>query len=195
MVKNAGNCAGDEVVQLYLRDRFASMTRPVKELAGFKRIHMEPGEKVRVTFTVQADQSAFLDRQMRWKVEKGEIDVEIGSSSEDIRLKGTYRIYLDKHFKKVDDSHYAISPEIKKCVEFKKHNLLRDRYFQHIHMIVCRNVVIYFTDEAKDQVYENFHGALVDDGILFIGSTEQILHAKELGFESLRTFFYKKMKI
>ena len=62
-------------------------------------------------------------------------------------------------------------------------------------MIVCRNVVIYFTDEAKDQVYENFHGALEDDGILFIGSTEQILHAKELGFESLRTFFYKKMKI
>ena len=41
--------------------------------------------------------------------------------------------YLDKHFKKVDDSHYAISPEIKKCVEFKKHNLLKDRYFQHIH--------------------------------------------------------------
>ena len=88
---------GIEVVQLYLRDRFASMTRPVKELAGFKRIHMEPGEKVRVTFTVQADQSAFLDRQMRWKVEKGkDIDVEIGSSSEDIRLKGTYRITEDK---------------------------------------------------------------------------------------------------
>ena len=103
--------------------------------------------------------------------------------------------YLDKHFKKVDESHYAISPEIKKCVEFKKHNLLKDRYFQHVHMIVCRNVVIYFTDEAKDQVYENFHSSLVDDGILFIGSTEQILHAKELGFESMRTFFYKKMKI
>ena len=57
--------------------------------------------------------------------------------------------------------------KLKKCVEFKKHNLLKDRYFQHIHMIVCRNVVIYFTDEAKDQVYENFHGALVDEGILF----------------------------
>ena len=111
------------------------------------------------------------------------------------RLSDLPKKYLDKHFKKVDDSHYAISPDIKKCVEFKKHNLLKDRYFQHIHMIVCRKVVIYYTDEAKDQVYENFHGALVDDGILFIGSTEQILHAKELGFESLRTFFYKKMKI
>ena len=50
----------------------------------------------------------------------------------------------------------------------------------------CRHL---FQDEAKDQVYENFHGALADDGILFIGSTEQILHAKELGFESLRIIF------
>lgn len=107
VVKNAGNCAGDEVVQLYLRDRFASMTRPVKELAGFKRIHMEPGEKVRVTFTVQADQSAFLDRQMRWKVEKGEIDVEIGSSSEDIRLKGTYRITEDRWIDGAKRAFYA----------------------------------------------------------------------------------------
>jgi beta-glucosidase len=106
-VKNTGRVSGKEVVQLYLRDRFASMTRPVKELAGFKRIHMEPGEKVRVTFTVQADQSAFLDRQMRWKVEKGEIDVEIGSSSEDIRLKGTYRITEDRWIDGAKRAFYA----------------------------------------------------------------------------------------
>lgn len=113
VVKNAGNCAGDEVVQLYLRDRFASMTRPVKELAGFKRIHMEPEEKVRVTFTVQADQSAFLDRQMRWKVEKGDIDAEIGSSSENIRLKGTYRITEDKWINGVERAFYAKAREVR----------------------------------------------------------------------------------
>ena len=113
VVKNVGNCAGDEVVQLYLRDRFASMTRPVKELAGFKRIHMEPEEKVRVTFTVQADQSAFLDRQMRWKVEKGDIDAEIGSSSEDIRLKGTYRITEDKWINGVERAFYAKAREVR----------------------------------------------------------------------------------
>lgn len=113
VVKNAGNCAGDEVVQLYLRDRFASMTRPVKELAGFKRIHMEPEEKVRVTFTVQADQSAFLDRQMRWKVEKGDIDAEIGSSSEDIRLKGTYRITEDKWINGMERAFYAKAREVR----------------------------------------------------------------------------------
>lgn len=101
--------------------------------------------------------------------------------------------FLDKHFKKVDDNHYAINSEIKRCVEFKKHNLLKDPYFNHIHMVVCRNVVIYFTDEAKDQVYKGFHQALEPEGILFIGSTEQILHAKELGFQSIRTFFYKKV--
>ena len=62
----------------------------MKELAGFFRIHIEPKEKIRVTFTVKADRTAFLDREMRWKVEHGDIDVEIGSSSEDIRLKGMF---------------------------------------------------------------------------------------------------------
>lgn len=100
--------------------------------------------------------------------------------------------YLDAHFSKVDDKNYAISDKIKKCVTFKKHNLLEDKYFTNMSMIVCRNVVIYFTDEAKDKVYKQFHDSLRKDGILFIGSTEQILRAKELGFETLKTFFYKK---
>ena len=107
MVENAGDRAGDEVVQLYLRDRFASMTRPVKELAGFCRIHIEPKEKIRVTFTVKADQTAFLDREMRWKVERGDIDVEIGSSSEDIRLTGEFRITRDRWINGAERTFYA----------------------------------------------------------------------------------------
>lgn len=101
--------------------------------------------------------------------------------------------YLNKHFKKLDDMHYQISDEIKSRVTFKKHNLLKDAYFTGISMIVCRNVVIYFTDEAKDDVYRKFNKALSNNGILFIGSTEQILRCKELGFESVKTFFYKKI--
>ncbi|MDM8209824.1 glycoside hydrolase family 3 N-terminal domain-containing protein [Mediterraneibacter glycyrrhizinilyticus] len=108
-VENAGERAGDEVVQLYLRDRFASMTRPVKELAGFCRIHIEPKEKIRVTFTVKADQTAFLDREMRWKVERGDIDVEIGSSSEDIRLTGEFRITQDQWINGAERTFYAAS--------------------------------------------------------------------------------------
>ena len=106
-VENIGDCAGDEVVQLYLRDRFSSMTRPVKELAGFRRIHLESGEKEKVTFIVHADQTAFLDREMKWKVEKGDIDVEIGSSSEDIRLNGTFRITEDRQISGKDRTFYA----------------------------------------------------------------------------------------
>ncbi|MCM1267739.1 MAG: glycoside hydrolase family 3 C-terminal domain-containing protein [Bacteroidales bacterium] len=92
VISNIGDREGDEVVQLYLRDRFASMTRPVKELAGFQRISLKPGEKRKVVFEVAASQMAFLDKDMRWRIEKGTIDVEIGSSSEDIRLAGAYEV-------------------------------------------------------------------------------------------------------
>lgn len=102
--------------------------------------------------------------------------------------------YKSKWFHRVDDSHYEIDSRIKSCVRFSKHNLLADNYFTGIHLIVCRNVVIYFTEEAKSSIYQKFHDSLYDDGILFIGSTEQILRPKELGFESFTTFFYKKHK-
>ena len=91
-IENTGNCAGDEVVQLYLRDPYASIARPVKELAGFARVHLAAGEKKHVAFTVQASQTAFLDREMKWKVEKGNIEVQVGSSSEDIRLEDEFTI-------------------------------------------------------------------------------------------------------
>lgn len=101
--------------------------------------------------------------------------------------------FKSKYFTKVDDAHYKICDEIKKCVTFKKHNLLEDKYFQDVSLIVCRNVVIYFTEAAKDDIYKKFHESLAQKGILFIGSTEQILNAKEIGFKSLMTFFYQKI--
>ncbi len=106
-------------------------------------------------------------------------------------LEGLPKELLDKHFIKKDNG-YQIKDDIKACVEFKKHNLLEDLYPMGMHMIVCRNVVIYFTDEAKEGVYRNFYKSLQPRGFLFIGSTEQIIHAKELGFESVDSFFYQK---
>lgn len=102
--------------------------------------------------------------------------------------------YKTKWFHKVDDNHYAIDDRLKKCIQFRKHNLLADSYYEGVHLIVCRNVVIYFTDEAKNSIYKQFNDSLYDEGVLFIGSTEQILHPKEYGFESFTTFFYKKHK-
>lgn len=96
-----------------------------------------------------------------------------------------------KYFTKIGNS-YQISNEIKRRVEFHKHNLLADPYPMHYHMIVCRNVLIYFTDEAKDQIFRKYHSSLVNDGILFIGSTEQITNYAELGFDRNNSFFYVK---
>ncbi len=87
-VANTGKVAGAEVVQVYLRDREASVTRPVKQLAGFSRCELQPGEKKRITFHVYVGQLAFLNREYRLVVEPGEIDVMVGSSSEDIQLRG-----------------------------------------------------------------------------------------------------------
>ncbi len=98
-----------------------------------------------------------------------------------------------KYFTQIGPS-YQISDEIKKRVEFKEHNLLRDTYPTDFHMIVCRNVLIYFTEEAKDEVFRKFQKALAPGGILFIGSTEQIINHRDIGFERRNSFFYEKGK-
>lgn len=91
-VTNTGQREGDEVVQLYLHDLYASVTRPVKELKGFQRLTLAPGQKRTVTFVVAAAQLAFYDRKMLYVVEPGEVEVLVGSSSEDIRLTGRFEI-------------------------------------------------------------------------------------------------------
>lgn len=87
-VMNTGARAGDEVVQLYLRDVLASVSRPVIQLAGFQRIHLAPGESREVTFTLGREQLELLDRDLRRVVEPGAFRVLVGSSSKDIRLRG-----------------------------------------------------------------------------------------------------------
>jgi len=91
-LRNAGEADGDEVAQLYISDPYASMVRPVKELAGFRRIHLRAGEARRVTFSLRVDQMAFVDEDMNWKVEKGAYEAQVGASSEDIRLRGGYSV-------------------------------------------------------------------------------------------------------
>jgi beta-glucosidase len=91
-VKNVGSQKGGEVVQLYIRDNVASITRPVKELKGFKRVMLEPEEKKTIAFRLSIDQLAFYDRYMRFVVEPGTFDIMVGSSSEDIRLTGSFEV-------------------------------------------------------------------------------------------------------
>ena len=94
-VINAGQRGGEEVVQLYIHDVLASVTRPVKELKGFKRITLDPGQQKTVCFVLALSQLGFYDGQMAFVVEPGTIEVMVGSSSEDIRLQGTFEILGD----------------------------------------------------------------------------------------------------
>jgi len=83
-VENTGRRAGDEVVQLYIRDVVASMTRPVKELKGFQRVSLQAGEKRRVEFVLGPEQLGFWNRDMRYVVEPGEFQVMVGANSVDV---------------------------------------------------------------------------------------------------------------
>ena len=91
-VTNTGKRAGDEVVQLYTRDVISSVTTYEKNLAGFERIHLRPGETQTVTFTLDRKHLELLNADMKWVVEPGEFSIMAGASSEDIRLSGMIHV-------------------------------------------------------------------------------------------------------
>ncbi len=128
-------------------------------------------------------QATDLDKQVIAKAKVGLYsEKSVASVPDDLKRKFFTKVGLS----------YQISEEVKKRVEFKQHNLLKDDYGNGWNMIVCRNVLIYFTEEAKDGVFVNFQKALANKGVLFIGSTEQIINYKEIGYTRKNSFFYEK---
>lgn len=124
-----------------------------------------------------------LDKQVIAKAKVGLYsDKSIASVPEDFKKK---------YFTQVGPS-YKIADEIKERVTFQEHNLLKDTYPADYHLIVCRNVLIYFTEEAKDDIFRKFAKSLLRGGILFIGSTEQIINYKDVGFDRKSSFYYEK---
>ena len=99
--------------------------------------------------------------------------------------------FKDRFFTQVGPS-FQIASVIKNRVEYKQHNLLLDKFPTECDLIVCRNVLIYFTEEAKDEIFKKFYDSLKPGGILFIGSTEQIMNYKEIGYNRRSSFFYEK---
>lgn len=99
--------------------------------------------------------------------------------------------YLKKYFKQ-DGIMYTISADLKAAVKFQKQNLLLDKFDINHDLIVCRNVMIYFTEEAKHLLYQKFAQALKPGGLLFVGSTEQIFTPGQYMLEPVDTFFYRK---
>jgi chemotaxis protein methyltransferase CheR len=99
--------------------------------------------------------------------------------------------YLRRYFEEVQGS-FHVADRLKKAVKFRKQNLLLDCFGSHFDLIVCRNVMIYFTEEAKSALYHKFARALKPGGLLFVGSTEQIFSPGQYGFEPADTFFYRR---
>jgi len=91
-VTNIGEVAGDEVVQLYTTDEYAEFPRPVKELRGFLRLHLKPGEKKTVTFDLPVNMLAYYGEGLKLVLEPGTVKIKVGSSSEDIRLEAAFEI-------------------------------------------------------------------------------------------------------
>ncbi|MBJ2175922.1 glycoside hydrolase family 3 C-terminal domain-containing protein [Aureibaculum sp. A20] len=89
-IKNTGKRAGDEVVQLYVKDEVSSVTTYDSQLRGFERIHLKPNETKTVNFILHPDDLAILDKNMNWTVESGQFEIRIGASSEDIKLKENF---------------------------------------------------------------------------------------------------------
>lgn len=99
---------------------------------------------------------------------------------------------INKYFSKKNDKYY-INDKIKSMVNFKRHDLILERYQSNLDLIICRNVVIYFNNDIKDEIYTKFESSLKKGGLLFIGATESIYKYKEFGFEKLSTFIYQKV--
>lgn len=100
--------------------------------------------------------------------------------------------FIKKYFEETE-KNWKISEDIKSRVSFKQHNLLSDEYPKDCDLIICRNVMIYFTEETKSIMYHKFHDSLNKNGILFVGGTEQIILPNRYKLKPLKTFFYKKL--
>ncbi len=135
--------------------------------------------------------------QQRQKIVATDIDDTILNKAhngvyKEHEIKNMSKNDLDKYFTSKGDSYY-LSDKVKNMVAFKKHDLILDPYEKGFHVVVCRNVTIYFKNEAKNEIYKKIHNSLVPGGIFFTGATESIYNPKDLGFKKLSTFIYEKV--
>ncbi|GAA0107068.1 protein-glutamate O-methyltransferase CheR [Clostridium tertium] len=107
-------------------------------------------------------------------------------------MKNIDEDYRKKYFK-LEKDKYIINNNIKSMVTFKKHDLILDNYEKDFDLIVCRNVIIYFKNDVKKEIFKNFSNSLKKGGLLFVGATESIYNYKEYGLEKVSTFIYKRV--
>lgn len=124
-----------------------------------------------------------IDRRVLHQAEVGEYRSH--------QVKSVPDSYLTKYFEAADET-FRVVPMLKKHVRFQYHDLLADPYPDSLDLIICRNVLIYFTDDAKQRILSGFARALKPGGILFVGSTEQFLHTEQLSLTNIGPFLYRR---
>lgn len=125
-----------------------------------------------------------IDNTILEKARKGEYVLS--------EVKNIQKEYMNKYFT-IENEKYYVSPKIKNKVTFKKHDLVLEDYEKNFDIIVCRNVVIYFNQDVKNNIYKKFYNSLKKGGLLFVGATESIYNYREYGYEKASTFIYKKI--
>lgn len=131
---------------------------------------------------------------IRHQIEATDIDDKIlgvakAGIYDESSLKNVPESRLKKYFT-ANGNQYAINAQVKAMVSFRHHNLLTDPYGSDYHLIVCRNVTIYFTRETQEELYRKFSLALAPGGVLFTGATETIWQYRDLGLGKLSPWFY-----
>ncbi|QMV44380.1 CheR family methyltransferase [Cohnella cholangitidis] len=120
----------------------------------------------------------------------------LGKAKEGIYLERSLRdvpvAFKNNYFTEADGA-FKVADKLKKAVKYQKQNLLLDKFGDKYDLIVCRNVMIYFTEDAKHILYGKFAQALKPGGLLFVGSTEQIFSPGQYGLETADTFFYRRV--
>ena len=122
-------------------------------------------------------------------IDKGALAKAVVGEYREKELTNVPQSYLEKYFEPTK-AGFRVRAEIRKCVEFQEINLLVDEYPKDLDLIVCRNILIYFTDEAKHKLLAGFHESLRPGGILFTGHTEQVLNYKQYGYGKIHNCLY-----
>ncbi len=125
-------------------------------------------------------------------IDEGAISIAKRGSYLKRQLINTPDEYLNRYFRTSDNETYNVTEDVKSRVNFQRINLIEDTFLSDFDLILCRNVVIYFSSETKVNLYKKFSKALRPGGYLLVGSTEQIFDYRKLGFESAGAFLYRR---
>ena len=126
--------------------------------------------------------------------ERSLLKAKAGGPYSEVDLKSVSKALLLKYLTP-DSNAWKMSNDLRGRIEFKQHNMLTDRFETGFDLVLCRNVVIYFSDETKRMLDKQFQASLKPDGWLFIGGSETMLSAKELGYERRHSCFYQKVPL